>query len=200
MIGSWYGLMKIFRLSVCVSFATLLASASLAAEPAPLATATSANDAPMAQPPAPVAALAQAAPATASPDATSAQIKGWISADSHDLVPADDSPYGPQPRATHGEVGVSVGSRGYSSVYGVADIPVGQNSDLVVAASNSNGAGGRRGYGGYGGTSNSLAIGFYANGAANSAPACNGSHFGAPPAWAGQPAPICPPQYAPDSP
>jgi hypothetical protein len=196
MIGSWYGLMKIVRLSVCVSFATLLASASLAAEPAPLATATSANDAPMAQPPAPVAALAQAAPATASPDATSAQIKGWISADSHDLVPADDSPYGPQPRAIHGEVGVGVGSRGYSSVYGVADIPVGQNSDLVVAASNSSG-GGRRGYGG---TSNSLSIGFYANGAASSAPACNGNRLGSPRTWADQPAPICPPQSAVDIP
>jgi hypothetical protein len=87
---------------------------------------------------------------------TDAQIAGWISSEAG----GDDQkpPGGPQqagPRAIHGEMGVAVGSNGYRNVYGVTDIPIGQNSDLGLAASNSS-YNGRHGYGG--GSQTSLGI------------------------------------------
>jgi len=95
-------------------------------------------------------------------DATGAQIDAWVASDGG---AAAFGPDGPAPRTIHGEIGAGVGTGGYRNVSGVADIPVGQNSDLVVAASSTSGQvrGGR--YGGYGVGGDSLALGFYANGA-----------------------------------
>ncbi|MHB8283704.1 MAG: hypothetical protein ACYDD1_03415 [Caulobacteraceae bacterium] len=93
----------------------------------------------------------------ASGDTTDAQIAGWLSSEQGN----GDSDAGPggqpsaQPRAIHGEMGVSVGSNGYRNVYGVTDIPIGQNSDLGLAASNSS-YNGRHGYGG--GSQTSLGV------------------------------------------
>ncbi len=90
-------------------------------------------------------------------DTTDAQIAGWLSA-GQNSADADGQAGGPQgnpPRAIHGEMGVSVGSNGYRNVYGVTDIPIGQNSDLGLAASNSS-YNGRHGYGG--GSQTSLGV------------------------------------------
>jgi hypothetical protein len=90
-------------------------------------------------------------------DTTDAQIANWISSE-QGAPGADGQAGGPQqtgPRAIHGEMGVSVGSNGYRNVYGVTDIPIGENSDLGLAASNSS-YNGRHGYGG--GSQTSLGV------------------------------------------
>ncbi len=90
-------------------------------------------------------------------DTTDAQIAGWLSSEQGSGDP-NGQPGGSQagqPRAIHGEMGVSVGSNGYRNVYGVTDIPIGQNSDLGLAASNSS-YNGRHGYGG--GSQTSLGV------------------------------------------
>ena len=91
--------------------------------------------------------LAQAAePAPAASDApvtttdsTSAQIADFLA---EGAAPAPQTSGGalapdgtPAPRRIHGEVGASIGSGGYRNAYGIVDIPIGANSDLGVAVS-----------------------------------------------------------------
>jgi hypothetical protein len=108
-------------------------------------------------------------------DATAAQIDAWVAPDSAASLPGADAP---APRTIHGEVGAGVGTGGYRSVYGVADLPVGQTGDVIVAASSSSGQvrGGR--YGGYGVGGDALALGFYSNGAPAAAPGCGRQTWG----------------------
>ena len=99
-------------------------TASLLAAPAMAQTTT-----PAADPAAPVA--------TTDRSATDAQIRAWINdappptiADPRDVVV--DKPSQPQ---IHGEAGITIGSGGYRSVYGVAVMPLGDSATLGVAAS-----------------------------------------------------------------
>jgi hypothetical protein len=145
---------------------TLSAGAgALAADPDVVTTAPTGAGAP---------AVSAAAPAN---DGSSSQIDAWVASDGRAPQPGSN---GPAPRTIHGEVGASVGTGGYRNVYGVADIPVGQTGDLVVAASSASGQvrGGR--YGGYGFGGDALALGFYSNGVAGSAPGCGRQPWGQP--------------------
>ncbi len=114
-------------------------------------------------------------------EATGSQIDAWIV---RDWAATDGAA---SPRTIHGEVGAGVGTGGYRNVYGVADIPVGQTGDLIVAASSSSGQvrGGR--YGGYGVGRDALALGFSSNDGPTSVSGCGRPLWGQ--AWA-SPAPI----------
>jgi hypothetical protein len=143
---------------------TLMAGASaLAADPGVVSTAPTGSGAP---------AVGAAPPAN---DATGSQIDAWVASDGGAAQPGSD---GPAPRTIHGEVSAGVGTGGYRNVSGVADIPVGQTGDLIVAASSTSGQvrGGR--YGGYGFGGDALALGFYANGVTGSAPNCGRQPWG----------------------
>ncbi len=135
---------------------------AFAADPGVVATAPSGAGAPIvaAASGAPVIAAASGAAAM---DATGSQIDTWV-ADDNTARPDSD---GPAPRTIHGEISAGVGSNGYRNVSGVADIPVGQTGDVVVAASSTTGQirGGRYGGFGYG----ALALGVYSSGT----PACS---------------------------
>jgi hypothetical protein len=117
---------------------------------------------------------------TNSDDQTARQIDAWLSNDG-----ASANQGGPQgggqggaaqPRAIHGEAGASIGSNGYRNAYVAADIPVGQNSDLGVAVSDTQ-LPSRHGYGG--GSVKSLGISLSintANGGGGSS--CGPQHWG----------------------
>ncbi len=132
-----------------------------AADQAPLATAATSSDAVYTAATADHLSASISSTPLPKPTAdqsTEAQIAGWIS--SEEGGPSGDGRNAqggaqPGPRAIHGEMGVSVGSNGYRDVYGVTDIPIGQNSDLGLAASNSS-YNGRHGYGG--GSQTSLGV------------------------------------------
>jgi hypothetical protein len=144
---------------------------ALAADPGVIATAPSGTGAP----------TVSATPANSAPshDATDSQIAGWIATDRASAQPGGDTP---APRTVHGEIDAGVGTGGYRNVSGVADIPVGQNSDLIVAASSTSGQvrGGQ--YGGYAVGGEALALGVSANGAPASAAGCGRQPWGQ--AWA----------------
>ncbi len=109
----------------------------------------------------------------AASDATAAQISGWIHRNDDGSVEESGSAPPSAKRTIHGEVGLNYGSRGYNSEYGVADIPVGQTGDLIVAASNSQ----AHFRGGYGGREQSLAVGLYLGGASPASSSCSGSNL-----------------------
>jgi len=157
-----------------MSLALAAASVSaLAADPALVATAPTGSGAPSTAPPS---------------DATGSQIAAWVATNgvASDNGASQPGPDGPAPRTIHGEIDVGVGthlgsgSGGYRNVSGVADIPVGQTGDLVVAASSTSGQvrGGR--YGGYGYGSDALALGYYANGGAAPSSRCDRQLWGQP--------------------
>jgi hypothetical protein len=135
------------------ALATAASLKAFAADPGVVATAPAGTGAP----------VLGAPPAN---DATGSQIADWVATDGALSQPRSDTP---PPRTIHGEVGAGVGTGGYRSVYGVADIPVGQTGDLIVAGSSSSGQvrGGR-----YGGERDALALGFSSNGAPGSASGC----------------------------
>ena len=113
----------------------------------------------------PVVAHAQATPAADAPvaqDRTGEQIEAWLNEEpvrgvaataQQDVAPVRD-------RAIHGEVGFALGSNGYRSAYGIANMPLGDSSDLTVAVAgaHSDGFKTRDGYRLGGGDSKSLAI------------------------------------------
>jgi len=152
-----------------MALAVAASGSAFAVDPAVVATAPSGAGAP---------ALASTPKSSAPPanDPTGSQIAAWTASDDDGSGLASDAP---PPRAIHGEVGAGVGSGGYRNVYGVADIPVGQSSDLVVAASNTSGQirGGRYG-GSYGYGGGALALGFYSNGAPVGSPGCERQPWG----------------------
>jgi len=140
---------------VSLALATTGGVSAFAADPGVVATAPSGTGAP-------------AFSATPPPNGgTDSQIAGWIAADSA------SSPDAPPPRTVHGEVSAGVGTGGYRNVSGVADIPVGQTGDLIIAASSTSGQvrGGR--YGGYGSCVDALAFGVSSNGSPASEPGCD---------------------------
>jgi len=145
--------------AMSLALATAASLNALAADPGVVATAPSGAGAP---------AISAAPPAN---DATGAQIDAWAASDGGASQAASN---GPTPRTIHGEVSAGVGTGGYSNVSGVADLPVGQTGDLVVAASSTSGQvrGGRYGGYGYGFGGNALALGYYANGVPGSTSAC----------------------------
>ena len=119
---------------------TMLATALFA-----LATAAAAQDATPSDAPAPIVtrSAAPAAPAPTlsassaapAPDATGSQIAAWINADgdsSGKSVPGVVSAMPQRDRAIHGEVGASIGSGGYRSGYAIANMPIGEHSDVTV--------------------------------------------------------------------
>ncbi len=147
---------------------TLVAAAgsnAFAADPSVVATAPNGTGAP----------ALSAAPAAN--DHTGSQIDAWVASDGG---ASQAGPDGPAPRTIHGEVSAGVGTGGYRNVSGVADIPVGQTGDLIVAASSTSGQvrGGR--YGGYGFGGDAIALGFYPNGGAGSASGCGRQAWGQP--------------------
>ncbi len=147
-----------------MSLALAAASVSaVAADPGVVATAPTGAGAP------PVSA------APSAKDGTGAQIDSWVASDGGASPLNAD---GPAPRTIHGEVSAGIGTGGYRNVSGVADIPVGQTSDVIVAASSTSGQirGGR--YGGYGYGGDALALGVYANGVPGLAPGCGRQAWG----------------------
>jgi hypothetical protein len=155
-----------------MSLALAAASGSaFAANPGVVATAPSGTGAP---------AFSAAPPAH---DAVGSQIDAWVAtsgvASDSASRPGSD---GPAPRTIHGEVSAGVGTGGYRNVSGIADIPVGQTSDVVVAASSSSGQsrGGRYGGYGYGAGGDALTLGFYSNGGPALASDCGRQRWGQP--------------------
>lgn len=147
--------------AMSLALATAAGPNAFAADPGVVATAPAGTGAP------------SSAPAH---DATADQIDAWVAPESaHDSASPPPEADAPAPRTIHGEVGAGVGTGGYRNVYGVADIPVGQTGDLIVAASSSSGQvrGGRYGVGG-----DALALGFYPNGAPATAPGCGRRPWG----------------------
>jgi hypothetical protein len=111
-----------------------------------------------------------------SDDATARQIDAFLAdngAPGGQPAPQDQG----QPRAIHGEAGVSFGSRGYRNAYVAADIPVGQSSDLGVAVSDTK-VPSYHGYGG--GESRSLAVSLNINTANGAGQGCGAPHWGQP--------------------
>jgi len=172
--------------ATCLAAGLLLATPALAQTGGPAAPiVTSAPQ--TTTPPAP----APAAPATASNTDTAKQISAWINEDGDSsesrpvagLVPAMPQ----RDRAIHGEVGASIGSGGYRSAYGVANMPIGQNSDVTVAISDEHfGAGNRRrgyGYGWGGGDRRSLGIALNLNSADRGGPGASRCDDPEPPKW-----------------
>jgi hypothetical protein len=151
--------------ALALVLATAGALDAAAAAPTLITTAPSGSGAP-ALPATPTTA---ATAATAAGDETGQQVDAWIARDGAPPTSASGSP---QLRTVHGEVGAGFGSNGESNIYGVADIPVGQTGDFVVAVSNVTGRvrGGR--YGDYASGGGNLALGFYMSGSDASAPAC----------------------------
>jgi len=149
-----------------LALATAAGLSAFAADPSVVATAPSGAGAP---------AVSSAQPAN---DATGSQINAWVASDGGAPQGASDAPAS---RTIHGEVDAGVGTGGYRNVSGVADIPVGQTSDLIVAASSTTGQvrGGRYGVGG-----DALALGFYSNGGPVSAAGCSRPSWGPPPVQA----------------
>src|SRR6201996_2568703 len=111
-----------------------------------------------------------------SDDATARQIDAFLADDGAPGGQAAQQGQA-QPRAIHGEAGVSFGSRGYHNAYVAADIPVGQNSDLGVAVSDTK-APSYHGYGG--GESKSLAVSLSINTAHGGGQGCGVPHWGQP--------------------
>jgi len=150
---------------ISLALPALSGVSAYAADPGVVATAPTGPGAP---------AVSAAPPAS---DATGSQIDAWV-ADGGASQPGSD---GPTPRTIHGEVSAGLGTGGYRNVSGVADIPVGQTGDVVVAASSTSGQvrGGR--YGGYGFGGDALALGYYANGVPASGSGCARQPWGPPP-------------------
>ncbi len=142
--------------AVSLAIATAASLNASAADPGVVATAPTGAGAP------PVSAIPSAN------DAAGAQIASWIASDGGPSQPDSDRL---APRTIHGEVSAGVGTNGYRNVSGVADIPVGRNSDVIVVVSSNSGEvrGGRYGYR-YGG--DALGLGFYGNGVPDLAPSC----------------------------
>ena len=88
--------------------------------------------------PLPDTAISQPQAATAQSDAVDAQIAAWTQtpdADKNDASKAGIVEI--VPRQIHGEAGVAFGSNGYRAGYITTDIPLGRNSDLGIAVSES---------------------------------------------------------------
>ncbi len=151
--------------AMSLALAASVGVSAFAADPGVVATAPTGAGAPA------------VSPAPPSSDATGSQIDAWV-ADSGASQPGSD---GPAPRTIHGEISSGMGTGGYRNVSGVADIPVGQTGDVVVAASSTSGQvrGGR--YGGYGLGGDVLALGYYANGVPALTSGCARQSWGPPP-------------------
>ena len=95
-------------------------------------------------------ALAADVPADAGPISTASQttdqkIADWLGdkapgapakpARDHSDDPLRDPGDGPGDRKIHGEIGAGIGTGGYRSAYGVANIPIGKTSSATVAVS-----------------------------------------------------------------
>lgn len=124
--------------------AALIATLALAEEPA-------ATDAPV---------------ATASADApalsTAEQIDAFLKSSPARDLPRDDVPDGVVPREDrkpHGEISVGVGTGGYRSVSGRAEIPVGETGRVSLAFENTRNGYGRGYYGGPYGAGPGLGLG-----------------------------------------
>jgi hypothetical protein len=164
-----------FKLVTITAAWFALCSAAFAADTAASSTQASAqaSDAPI------TAAYSSGVPsgavATSTDDATARQIDAFLADDGApggaQAGPQDQA----QPRAIHGEAGVSIGSRGYRNAYVAADIPVGQNSDLGVAVSDTK-IPSYHGYGG--GESKSLAVSLNINTANGGGQGCGAPHWG----------------------
>ncbi len=155
--------------TMSLALATAAGLSAFAADPGVVATAPSGAGAP---------AVSSAPPAS---DATGSQINAWVAADGGAPQAASDAP---APRTIHGEIDAGVGSGGYRNVSGVADIPVGQTSDLIVAASSTTGQVRSGRYGGYGIGGDALALGFYSNGGPAAAAGCGRPSWGPAPVQA----------------
>ncbi len=107
-----------------------------------------------------------AAPA---PDTTNAQISAWGHEDDDGSLEqgAGDPPYPQRTRAIHGELTAGIGTNGYREASGVADVPIGNSSDLIVAAARSS-LDGR----GVRGGRQSLSVGLFLNGSKPQASNC----------------------------
>ena len=157
-----------FALAAC-AWASLTAGAI--ADPSVIATASSTSG-----------SVAPTTSAATAADDTPAQISAWLHTNDDGSLQQSDSEGSAAPRAIHGEVGVGAGSNGFSTEYGVADIPLGKTSDLVVAGSNTDAH--FRGRGGVQGQS--LSVGLFLNGASPAQQPCNaaqgsGAEFGSAP-------------------
>ena len=98
--------------------------------------------------------------AATTPVTTGVQISAWGREDDDGLIGSGAGDLArPQFRTVHGEVTAGVGSGGFREVSGVADLPVGDTGDLVVAGSRSSfdGRGSRGGR-------QSLSVGLFLNG------------------------------------
>lgn len=123
-------------------------------------------------------------------DATDRQISAWIG-DGGDgsgrSVPGVVSAMpAPRDRAIHGEVGASIGSGGYRSGYAIANMPIGEHSDVTVAIADQHLGSGNRswgGYGGRGGDRQSLGIAVNLNGVGRGSPTAADCDRDAPPKW-----------------
>jgi hypothetical protein len=93
------------------------------------------SDGAQGDPSAPV--IAPTAAAAAQADTTDAQIAAWTAAPPPSPTDALVKGDAAGPRQIHGEAGVSIGSSGYRSGYVAADIPIGTDSSLGVAVSES---------------------------------------------------------------
>ncbi len=170
-----------FRLVSITAAWFALCSAAFAADTqstaAQTADQTTASQATASQPVAgqgPISSSAGAVATASGDDATARQIDAWLADDGAPGSQAAQQGQA-QPRAIHGEAGVSFGSRGYRNAYVAADIPVGQNSDLGVAVSDTK-IPSYHGYGG--GESKSLAVSLSINTAHGGGQTCGPQHWG----------------------
>ncbi len=103
----------------------------------------------------------QESAATSGQVAPGAQISAWgrESDDGSVELGPGDLPDRLSPRTIHGQVTAGIGSSGYREVSGVADLPIGQTGDLVVAGSRSSFSSH-----GFGGGRQSVSVGLFLNG------------------------------------